>query len=89
MKPPKCRLCAHEHFGADHVFAINKDAINASAINAEAVARVTAVLVESGAVASGPKKKSANRRDRAVYNEYMKKKMREYRAKKREAQKPS
>jgi hypothetical protein len=32
--------------------------------------------------------RTANRRDRAVYNEYMKSKMREYRAKKKSAPKP-
>jgi hypothetical protein len=63
-------------------------AINRTAINAEKAGHLRAALVERyGALEKS--EKTANRRDRKVYNEYMRRKMREYRAAKKAAQKPS
>lgn len=28
MKPPKCRLCGHEHYGVDHVWGATNSVVN-------------------------------------------------------------
>lgn len=78
---PVCELCEtrHEKYQA-HVFS--KPAINRAAINVEKLSRVRDAVVERYG-------KTANRRDRKVYNEYMRRKMREYRAAKKAAKKPA
>jgi hypothetical protein len=94
MKPPKCRLCSHEHWNNEpHVFASNtaintKDAINKIAVNAapkvvesqrkEVVPVRAAVGVP--ALSAVPEAVSPNRRKRSDYNEYMREYMRKRRA---------
>lgn len=69
-----------------------KCAINAAAINESAINKEKEDVIEpadSAGKESGAGLRTANRRDRAVYNEYMRRKMREYRALKKGAQKAS
>jgi hypothetical protein len=82
LKPPRCRICGSEHYGVGHVFAINTPK---AAINEGLVGKLRERLVERGLVSTGPAPKTPNRRDRAAYNDYMRRKMREYRAKKKAA----
>lgn len=97
LKPPKCRLCETLHWSHEpHKFAINTidTAIN-TAINTDDIAINTATVPEVRSVrvpkvcgeVQGPElsvsvpHKTANRRSRDAYNEYM----RDYMRKKRGA----
>lgn len=96
MKPPKCRLCGHEHYGLAHVFASNKESASNRASNRETVkavdagvlqpvARVSARGADGGSeggeyVANAPKQ----RWSREAYNKYQKELMRNRRAKQKE-----
>lgn len=90
MKPPKCRLCGHEHYGMAHVWdATNtvKTATN-DATNSRGAAKRSACepdqrksgLPELAPRQPGETGKTANRRDRKAYNAYQREYMKKRRA---------
>jgi hypothetical protein len=48
MKPPKCRLCGHEHYGVAHVFASNTESASNNASNTERPEAVSGEVVGRG-----------------------------------------
>ena len=96
MKPPKCRLCGHEHaLGAEHVFPdtpprvtskVVKPAIN---VNHHPVSNVTNAAakrrVTNGGTDDVARVRAWRRANRSRYNAQQRERMRLWRAARREA----
>lgn len=88
MRPPKCRLCGHEHaLGASHVFSGESSRVTSEAVakKAEWSAPVVKPVKPPSAEPGRSNAKTWRERDPEAYRKYM----REYMARRRAARRVS